>query len=63
MEGSPLTLGQNTGYYFYLEEKIIAGVDAISKEGPVWLNNKLSQGEKDIIGMVVVALLLNQTGE
>lgn len=63
MEGSPLTLGQNTGYYFYLGEKIIAGVDAISKEGPVWLNNKLSQGEKDIICMVVVALLLNQTGE
>ena len=63
MEGSPLTLGQNTGYYFYLGEKIIAGVDAISKEGPVWLNKKLSQDEKDMIGMVVVALLLNQTGE
>lgn len=60
MKGSSLTLGQNTGYYFYLGEKIIAGVDVISKEGPVWLNNKLSQDEKDKIGMVVVALLLNQ---
>lgn len=60
MKGSSLTLGQNTGYYFYLGEKIIAGVDAISKEGPVWLNNMLSQDEKDMISMVVVALLLNQ---
>lgn len=61
MEGSPLRLGRNTGYYFYLDKTIIAAVDVISKEGPVWLNNSLSQDEKDMIGMVVVALLLNQT--
>lgn len=63
MEGSMLTLGQNTGYYFYLGDKIVAAVDAVSKEGPVWLNNKLSKKEKDMIAMAVVALLLNQTGE
>jgi hypothetical protein len=61
MEGSPLRLGQNTGYYFYLDKTIIAAVDVISKEGPVWLNNSLSQDERDMIGMVAVALLLNQT--
>ena len=61
IEGSSLAMGQHTGYYFYLGQTIIAGVDAISNEGPVWLNKKLSQDEKDIIAMVVVALLLNQT--
>lgn len=61
IEGSSLAMGQYTGYYFYLGQTIIAGVDAISNEGPVWLNKKLSQDEKDIIAMVVVALLLNQT--
>jgi hypothetical protein len=61
LQGSPLRMGQNTGYYFYSGQKIIAGVDVISKVGPVWMNNSLSQDERDIIGMVMVALLLNQT--
>lgn len=60
VEGSSLKLGQHTGYYFYLGSTIVAGVDTINKAGPVWLNKKLSQDEKDTIGMVVVALLLNQ---
>ena len=61
IEGSNLKMGRHTGYYFYSGQRIIAGVDAISNEGPVWLNKKLSQHEKDAIGLVVVALLLNQT--
>jgi len=63
MQGSSIKLGQNTGYYFYSDEKIIAGVDALSNEGPVWLNNNLSEDEKDTIGMVIAALLLNQTNQ
>ena len=60
MEGSPFKLGFNTGYYFYLDNTIIAAVDVVSKEGPVWFNNSLSQEERDKIGMVAVAFLLNQ---
>ncbi len=60
MEGSPFKLGFNTGYYFYLDKTIIAAVDVVSKEGPVWFNNSLSQEERDKIGMVAVAFLLNQ---
>lgn len=60
MEGSPFKLSFNTGYYFYQDETIIAAVDVISKEGPVWFNNSLSQEERDKIGMVAVAFLLNQ---
>ena len=59
-EGSGLRLSQHTGYYFYLDGNIVAGVDTISHEGPVWLNRQLTMDEKDIIGLVVVALLLNQ---
>ena len=60
IEGSSLRLSQHTGYYFYLAGNIVAGVDTISHEGPVWLNRQLTMDEKDIIGLVVVALLLNQ---
>ena len=60
MEGSPFKLSFNTGYYFYLDETIIAAVDVVSKEGPVWFNNSLSQEERDKIGMVAAAFLLNQ---
>ncbi len=60
MEGSPFKLSFNTGYYFYQDETIIAAVDVVSKEGPVWFNNSLSQEERDKIGMVAVAFLLNQ---
>ena len=60
MEGSPFKMAFNTGYYFYLNKTIIAAVDVISKEGPVWFNNSLSQEERDKIGMVAVAFLLNQ---
>ena len=60
MEGSPFKLSFNTGYYFYLDKQIIAAVDVVSKEGPVWFNNSLSQDERDKIGMVAVAFLLNQ---
>ena len=62
VEGSPFKLAYNTGYYFYLDEQIFAAVDTISKEGPVWMNNSLTQEERDKIAMVAVALLLNQTG-
>jgi len=57
---SSFAMGNRTGYYFYSGEELVAGVDAISKEGPVWLSNKLSQEEKDYISMVAVGLLLNQ---
>jgi len=60
MEGSSYKLNFNTGYYFYLDNKIVAAVDVVSKEGPVWLNKTLPQDERDKIGMVVVAFLLNQ---
>ena len=59
VEGSSLRLSQHTGYYFYSDDSIVAGVDTISREGPVWLNRQLSEDEKDAIGLVVVALLLN----
>lgn len=61
VEGSPFKMGYNTGYYFYLDEQILAAVDTISKEGPVWMDNSLTQEEKDKIAMVAVAFLLNQT--
>ena len=61
IEGSSLRLSQHTGYYFYLGERIVAGVDTISRDGPVWINKNLTDDQKDAIGLVVVALLLNQT--
>ncbi len=61
IEGSILPMGQHTGYYFYSGERLIAGVDTISHDGPVWLSKKLTADEKDAIGLVVVALLLNNT--
>ena len=60
IQGSSLRMGSPTGYYFFSKEKLIAGVDKISSEGPVWLNRKLSQDVRDRVGMVVVALLLLQ---
>ncbi len=59
IEGSSLRLSQHTGYYFYSGRDIVAGVDTISHEGSVWLNRQLTVDEKDAIGLVVVALLLN----
>ena len=61
VEGSSLRLSQHTGYYFYLDRSIIAGVDTIGDDGPVWLDRKLTADQKDAIGLVVVALLLNTT--
>jgi len=61
IEGSPFKLAYNTGYYFYLDEQIFAAVDTVSKEGPVWMNNSLTQEERDKVAMVAVAFLLNQT--
>lgn len=61
VEGSPFKLAHNTGYFFYLDEQIFAAVDTISKEGPVWMNNSLTNEERDKIAMVTVAFLLNQT--
>lgn len=60
VEGSPLKLGFYTGYYFYLDNSIVAAVDTVSKEGPIWFKNSLSEDERDRIGIVAVALLLNQ---
>ncbi|MCK5603010.1 hypothetical protein KAR91_14095 [Candidatus Pacearchaeota archaeon] len=60
IEGSPISLEQHTGYYFHSGSTIIAGVDAINKQGPVWMNKGLTQKEKDIISMTIVALLMNQ---
>ena len=60
MEGSPFKLAFNTGYYFYMGDKIVAAVDVVSKEGPVWFNNSLSQDERDKIAMAAAAFILNQ---
>ena len=61
VESSPFKLGYNTGYYFHMDEEILGAVDTISKQGPVWMNNSLTQEERDKIAMVAVAFLLNQT--
>ena len=61
VESSPFKLAYNTGYYFYVDEQIFAAVDTISKEGPVWMNNSLTEEERDKVAMVAVAFLLNQT--
>ncbi|UCH46455.1 MAG: hypothetical protein JSU95_09985 [Betaproteobacteria bacterium] len=61
VESSPFKLAYNTGYYFHLDEQILAAVDTISKEGPVLMSNSLTQEERDRIAMVAVAFLLNQT--
>jgi hypothetical protein len=61
VEGTSLRLSQHSGYYFYLDGNPVAGVDTIAVEGPVWLNRTLTADEKDAIGLVVVALLLNST--
>lgn len=61
VEGSPFKLGYNTGYYFHLNEKVLAAVDTVSNKGPVWMNQSLTQEERDKIAMVAVAFLLNQT--
>ncbi len=61
VEGSPFKMGYNTGYYFYLDDQILAAVDTISQEGPVWMEDSLTQEERDKIAMVAVAFLLNQT--
>ena len=60
IQGSSLRMGSPTGYNFFSKEKLIAAVDKLSSEGPVWLNRKLSQDVRDRVGMVVVALLLLQ---
>jgi hypothetical protein len=59
-EASSQRLSQHTGYHFYSHDKLVAAVDTISQEGPVWVNRQLTVDEKDVIGLVVVALLLNQ---
>jgi hypothetical protein len=59
-QGSSSRMSQHTGYHFYLDGEPVAAVDTISREGPVWLNRQLTVNEKDVIGLVVVALLLNQ---
>ncbi len=59
-EGSPLPYGKPTGYYFYVGNKIVAGVDVINSKGPIWIEKKLNVEEKDAISLVAVALLLNQ---
>ena len=58
LEGSPVRINRNTGYYFIMEEQVVAAVDVISREGPVWLSESLSQEEKDKIAMIAFALLL-----
>jgi len=59
-EGSPLPYGKPTGYYFYIGEEPVAGVDVINSKGPIWIDKKLNAEMKDAIGIVAVALLLNQ---
>lgn len=59
-KGSSLSHGKPTGYYFYVANKLIAGVDVINSKGPVWLEKRLSKKMKDAIAVVAVALLLNQ---
>ena len=59
-EGSSLPYGKPTGFYFYVENKVVAGVDVINSKGPVWIDKNLSAEVKDAIGAVMVALLLNQ---
>ena len=61
VESSPFKLAYNTGYYFYVDEQIFAAVDTISNEGPVWMDNSLTEQERDKVAMVAVAFLLNQT--
>ncbi len=59
-EGSPLPYSKPTGYYFYVGEKRVAGVDVINSKGPIWIEKTLTSEVKDAIGIVTVALLLNQ---
>ena len=60
MQGSSFRLGSPIGYSFYSGNKLIAGVNIINSEGPVLLNKKLSEDEKDRVSLVMVALLLFQ---
>ncbi len=59
-EGSPLPYSNPTGYFFYIGEDPVAGVDVINSKGPVWIEKELNSEVKDAIGIVAVALLLNQ---
>ena len=60
IQESPFRLGTPTGYYIYSGAKIVAGVDKISKKGPVWLSKDLSPDDKDRVSLVIVSLLLIQ---
>lgn len=61
IDGSALTLERATGYHFYSGDHPVAGVSVVNSEGPVWLGHNLSADEKDMIALIIVALLLNQT--
>lgn len=60
MQGSSLRLASPIGYSFYSGNKIIASVNIINSEGPVFLNKKLSGDEKDRVSLVMIALLIFQ---
>lgn len=60
IQGSSFSLGSPSGYSFYSGNKLIAGVDSINRDGPVWLNKKLSADVQDRVSLVIVALLLFQ---
>lgn len=59
-ENSSFPYHKPTGYYFYVGEERVAGVDVINNQGPIWLKKNLAAEEKDSIGLIMVALLLNQ---
>lgn len=60
IKDSAFSHGKPTGYFFYVGKRIVAGVDVINSKGPVWIEKKLAADMKDAIGIVAVALLLNQ---
>ena len=60
LQGSPFSMGYPSGYYIYSGSDIVAGVDSISGNGPVWLKKDLSRDVKDRVSMVLISLLLIQ---
>lgn len=58
IQGTSLGLGSPTGYYFYAGKNLVAAVDNIRSDGPVWLSKSLSPDAKDRVSLAIVALLL-----
>lgn len=60
LENSSFKTGTPTGYHIYAEEKLIAAVDLVSKNGPVWFNRNLSSKNQEKISIVIASLILNK---